>query len=211
MKRIFTLSTIFCISLLLLATPVLAASDAQNSLEKTINSVLDELKKPGIKDPNARVAILANVEKIILTLFDFNELSTRTVGPSWKNFSADQKTQFTNAFTTLLRETYLEKLNGYNGEQVSYIGETASSAGDKIEIQTSVLIQGKPVSVSYRMLKKQQWVVYDIIIEGVSMVQNYRTQFQEMLTRGDIDGLVKQVGVKAEESRTRNRKSQTGS
>jgi len=183
-----------------------ATSEARGELEKTINQVLAELHRPELKNPGTRTAVLSRVEGIIRRLFNFEELSMRTVGPSWKNFTPDQKQQFMEAFETLLRETYLEKLDGYNGEVVSYLGETSSSKGDKVEIQTSVNIKGKPVPVSYRMLKKGRWVVYDVIIEGVSMVQNYRSQFQSVLAQGNVEKLIDLVRVKAQEARAHNQK-----
>ena len=191
-------------------TAAQAASEAHGQLEATINQVLNELKKPELKNPATRDAVLANVEGIIGRLFDFEELSSRTVGASWQNFSADQKSRFIASFTMLLRETYLEKLDGYNGETVSYVGESASTKGDKVEIKTSVNIRNKPVPVAYRMLHKGNWVVYDVIIEGVSMVQNYRSQFQGLLTKGDAEQLISQVELKAQEARAHNRKQQTG-
>ena len=206
-----------CISLPLLAVCFFAVapaaqaapSDARIKLESTINDVLAELKKPELKNPATQQQVLSKVEGIILRLFDFGELSMRTVGPSWKDFNGDQKKRFQTAFEDLLRETYLEKLNGYSGETVSYVGETASSDGARVEIQTTVTIKGKVVPVSYRMLKKAEWVVYDIIIEGVSMVQNYRGQFQELLQKGDADALITQVEVKAREMETTYKTQQT--
>ena len=171
---------------------------------------MKELENPGLQNPAQRTAILDRVEQIIQRLFDAEELSSRTVGPSWKTFTPTQKTQFTEAFTQLLRQPYLEKLEGYNGERVSYTGETASTNGDRVEIQTTVSIKGKDVPVAYRMLKKSQWEVYDVIIEGVSMVQNYRSQFQQLLVSGDADKLIEQVRTKAEEARAHNKKLQMG-
>ncbi len=198
------LTPLFVLSLSL--SPAQAAtSEARAQLEKTVNAVLDELDNPELKNPATRDAVLAKVEGIIQRLFDFDELSARTVGPNWKNFSNDQKKRFTEAFTTLLRESYLEKLDGYNGETVSYTGETSSKAGDKVEISTTVNIKGKPVPVAYRMLKKSHWVVYDVLIEGVSMVQNYRSQFQDLLAREDAEQLIKQVQAKALAVRANNK------
>lgn len=210
---------IFALSVLLLtgawlcapAASSAAPSQARQELEKTVNEVLAELQKPELKNPATRNAVLARVEKIVDRLFSFEELSARTVGAAWHKFTPDQQKRFINAFTTLLRETYLEKLDGYNGETVTYLSETASQKGDKVEINTSVTIRGKPVPVAYRMLKKNQWEVYDVIIEGVSMVQNYRSQFQQLLISGDVEKLIEQVRVKAEEVRAHNKKLQTGS
>ena len=195
---------------LLLSSPSPAAeSEARQRLEATVSAVLEELQKPELKNPATQQQVLASVEKIILTLFDFEELSMRTVGPTWRSFSAEQKTRFQAAFTNLLRESYLEKLNGYNGETVTYLGETSSSDGKRAEIQTSVDVMGKPVPVAYRMIRKNDWVVYDMIIEGVSMVQNYRTQFQDLLSRGSIEQLIQLVDAKASEVREINRRQRT--
>ncbi len=187
-----------------------APSQAHQELELTINEVLSELQKPDLKNPATRNVVLGRVEKIIDRLFSFEELSARTVGPSWNKFTPDQQKRFIHVFTTLLRESYLEKLDGYNGETVTYLSETGSKNGDKVEINTSVNIRGKPVPVAYRMLKKNQWEVYDVIIEGVSMVQNYRSQFQQLLVSGDAEALIEQVRVKAESARAHNKKLQMG-
>jgi phospholipid transport system substrate-binding protein len=187
----------------LCGAPALAASEARQELEKTINEVLTELKKPELKNPATKQAVLSQVESIIRRLFSFEELSMRTVGPEWKNMTPDQRNRFMTAFETLLRESYLEKLDGYNGETVKYTGETASSKGDKVEIKTTVDIKGKPVPVNYRMIKKDRWVVYDVIIEEVSMVQNYRSQFQGIIAKEGAERLIELVKAKADEARVR--------
>ncbi|MDR1359820.1 MAG: ABC transporter substrate-binding protein [Deltaproteobacteria bacterium] len=196
----------FLLTFLLFALPAVSAeSGARQRLETTINAVLAELGKPEFKNPESQPQILASVEKIILTLFDFEELSMRTVGPTWRSFSEDQKARFQAAFTNLLRESYLEKLNGYEGETVSFLGESSSSDGKRAEIQTTVDVLGKPVPVAYKLIRKQDWVVYDILIEGVSMVQNYRTQFQDLLRRGSIEQLIRLVDETALKVREKSR------
>ena len=134
-------------------TPAHAASQPMMELEKTINQVLNELKKPELKNPGTREAVLQRVEGIIRGLFSFQELSMRTVGPEWKNFTPDQKSRFTSSFETLLRETYLEKLDGYNGEVVNYTGEM-DLGKNRVEIKTTVNIKNKPVPVNYRMIQR---------------------------------------------------------
>ncbi|MDR0826855.1 MAG: ABC transporter substrate-binding protein [Desulfovibrio sp.] len=183
-----------------------APSEARVALEETITRVFNQLKKPEMQHPSTRGAVLAEVEKIIRGLFNFPELSMRTVGPKWKSFSDGQKKDFMDAFEDLLRARYLDKLEGYNGEKVSYTGETRSAKGDKVEIQTEVHIKDKIVPVAYRMLKNGRWTVYDIIIEGVSMVQNYRSQFQSVLDKDDAGELIRLVRQKAIETRTQKDK-----
>lgn len=194
---------LFCV--ILLQSPAQAASQPRMELEKTINAVLSELQKPELKNPASRDAVLQRVEGIIRGLFSFQELSMRTVGPEWKNFSPDQKNRFTTAFETLLRETYLEKLDGYNGELVNYTGEL-DLGKNRVEIQTTVNIKNKPVPVNYRMIQRGKWVVYDVVIEGVSMVANYRSQFQNVIARDGAEKLIELVRVKADEAKALNRK-----
>ena len=209
--KVFLLPGLLLAGLCLCGAAVAAPSQAHQELERTINEVLSELQKPELKQPATRNAVLGRVEKIIDRLFSFEELSARTVGAAWNKFSPDQKKRFIDVFTTLLRESYLEKLDGYNGETVTYLSETSSKTGDKVEISTSVNIKGKPVPVAYRMLKKGQWEVYDVIIEGVSMVQNYRSQFQQVLLSGDAEKLIQLVREKADAAKAYNKKLQMGS
>lgn len=185
--------------------PASAASEPRTALESTVSQVLNELKKPELKNPATRDSVLQNVERIIVGLFSFEELSMRTVGPGWRDFNADQKKRFIEAFEDLLRERYLGALLGYSGETVTYLKETpVGNAGDKVQIDTQVNMKDKPVPMNYRMLKKNRWVVYDIIIEGVSLVQNYRSQFQSVLQRGNPDELIDLVRRKAEETKAQN-------
>jgi len=187
-----------------------AASEAQQALESTINQILTELQKPGLHDPAQRKEIEANIERIVLTLFSFEELSMRTVGPSWRNFTPDQQKRFIDAFEDLLRERYTDALDGYSGETVSFLGEAPiGSAGNRVQIDTSVIVNNRPVSVNYRMQREQdgRWVVYDIVIEGVGMVQNYRSQFQSVLQRGNAEELITLVRARADEMRETNAKN----
>ena len=103
----------------------------------------------------------------------------------------------------LLLTTYLNKVDGYNGEQVAYTGEIANAAKTRVEVRTEITMKdGTRVPVAYRMMAKDNsWRVYDIIVENLSLVKNYRTQFQDILTSGTPDELIARVKAKAEEVR----------
>ncbi len=123
------------------------------------------------------------------------------MGRNWPTFSEAQKQRFDTAFANLLLITYLDKVQGYNGEKIAYTGEVMSSKGDRAEIQTVVtLSDGKAVPVAYRMmLKNGRWVVYDVLIENVSLIKNYRSQFQDVLSRGTPEQLIDKVEARARE------------
>ena len=206
--------TIFCaltIGLALFLTTPSAqadpAADARASLKGAIDQVLDLIKAPAFSDPATRESQIEAIDSKIREIFDFSEFSSRTVGKNWKNFTDAQKTQFIDAFAQLLRATYIDKIEGYNGEEVKYLGETVGTKGDKVEVDTSIALktQEAPIKVSYRMLDKGRWVVYDVVIEGVSLVQNYRTQFNELLQKGDADALIAKVNSRAQELREQNK------
>ncbi|MDR2801378.1 MAG: ABC transporter substrate-binding protein [Desulfovibrio sp.] len=187
--------------------PAKADSEAKIALENCIGKVLNEIKKPEMKNPATRERVLADIEKIIKELFNFPELSMRAVGPKWRSFTPEQQKNFLDAFDDLLRSRYLDRLEGYSGERVAYTGETTNARGDRMEIRTEVTVGDKIVPVAYRMLKNGRWTVYDIVIEGVSMVQNYRSQFQAVLDKGDAEELIRLVRKKAEEARLQKGKS----
>ncbi|MBQ7608926.1 MAG: ABC transporter substrate-binding protein [Desulfovibrionaceae bacterium] len=166
----------------LLAKPALAET-AKESLDSSLVAVLDILKRPEYADPVKRKALREDIARIVRKKFDFYEFSTRTVGQQWQSFSQKQKNDFADAFANLLISTYVSKIDGYNGEQIVFTGEKASSKGDRVEIMTVVTMKsGKKIPVNYRMLPKDgTWKVYDVLIENISLVKNYRTQFQDLL------------------------------
>lgn len=190
-----------CLLLLLAVSLCWAASgeDARKALETSISRVLDCIKDPKYAVPATRPPLRQNIEKEVRSIFDFEEFSSRTVGASWRNFSPERKKEFSDAFANLLLNTYLEKINGYNGEYIAYNGEVVSPSGDRVEVRTTVTLKdGKAVPVAYRLLPKgSSWHVYDVLIEGISLVKNYRTQFQDILTKGTPEELIARVRDRA--------------
>lgn len=191
---------------MLLASSALAASPAHQRLESAITAVLNAVRDPAYADAARRPAQRARVEDIVRGIFDGKEFSLRTVGQRWKTFTPQQQDRFAAAFTDLLIATYVGKIDGYNGEQVQYLGETASSDGGKVEISTSLRMKdGRVVPVSYRMLQKGgDWRVYDVLVENLSLVKNYRTQFQDILVTAAPDDLIARVAEKARQARESN-------
>ena len=196
-----------CIFLLLLGIvslfgvqAAMAAGGPRASLETVVTQVLDVLKEPGYTNPATRPPLRQKIEKLVDSIFDFGEFSARTVGGGWTSFTVEQQRRFNEAFARLLLATYLDKIDGYNGERIEYNKETLSQKGNRAEVATTVtLSDGKPVPVTYRMMEKSgRWVVYDVIIENVSLIKNYRSQFKEILAKGTPDELIARVLERAE-------------
>jgi phospholipid transport system substrate-binding protein len=203
-----SLATLVLLLGFLALSPALAqsVSEPRQALEKTVNLVIEELTKEEIKNPATRVQEMDKVEEIIASLFSFEELSMRTVGPNWKNFTADQKTRFIDEFRKMLRASYAGTFEEYDGETLNYVSEEAlGKKGDSVQINTTVFFKDKNLPINFRMIKKDEWKVYDIVIENVSMVQNYRSQFQTLLKKGDIEGVINLLSQKAEEFSNKNK------
>ena len=173
--RFLSLILAFALSMGVTAFAYAAPSGATSTIRTVIGEVLSIIKNPDMRDEAKRPALLQQIENKVQTIFDFAEFSMRTVGPTWRTFTPDQKQRFITAFAALLRASYIDKLEGYNGEEVRFTGEIASTKGDKVEVESVVQIKDKAVPVAYRMLERNgKWVVYDVLIEKVSLVETYR-------------------------------------
>lgn len=185
----FSVSTAFAVSV----TPKQRVEDGS---ARIFNLLLQE----EFQNPKTRPEVLKEIETELISFFDFEEFATRTVGPKWRQFTPDQKKRFTDAFTELLRNSYINTLNSYNGETLSYVGEIRSKDGNKVEVHTLFKGQEKDYPVSFRMLvKNDNWFVYDVIIEGISMIKNYREQFHDILIKAEPEELIARIHEKAKE------------
>ncbi|MCX4309332.1 MAG: ABC transporter substrate-binding protein [Desulfovibrio sp.] len=187
----------------LLSMPALAntAQEARRALQTAVTRVLDNIRNPDWVNPATRGPLRRNVEDEVYHIFDFGEFSSRTVGPRWKSFNADEKKRFSDAFANLLFNTYLNKITGYNGENVEYTGERVQENPPRVEVRTIISMKdGKKTPVYYRMMPKDGgWRVYDVVIENMSLVKNYLTQFHDILRTATPGQLIARVQQRARE------------
>jgi len=171
--RIRVLCALFA-AFVLAAAQTAQAGQAMDTLKATVDEVLAILKTPA-DTPRREDKLEAAASRV----FDPQELARRTVGVHWKSFSPDEQAQFTTAFVKLLERTYLRRMESYPNAQVVYLSE--SPLGDnQAEVATKVIAE-REIPIVYRFIKKEDWKVYDVVIEGVSLVQNYRNQFNQIL------------------------------
>jgi phospholipid transport system substrate-binding protein len=159
--------------------------------------VLDdpELRKEG-KVKDRRVA----VRKIANDIFDFNETARRSLGRHWQARTPAEQAEFVELFSDLLERSYLSKIELYGGEKIQYLSDAIDS-GDQAKVLTKIVTrQSTEIPIEYRLHKKgDRWLVYDVIIEGVSLVSNYRTQFNKIIQTSSYQELVKKMKNKQEE------------
>jgi phospholipid transport system substrate-binding protein len=134
----------------------------------------------------------------VLQRFGFEEMAQRSLGRHWRTLTPQQRQEFVGLFTDLLERSYINRIANYKAgpQGVRYPKEDIS--GDQATVHTTITTEhGEPVTVDYRLLHKDgDWKVYDIIIEGVSLVNNYRTQFNTIILKDSYAGLVKQMRTK---------------
>ena len=179
-------------SLLLGYGPAYAqAPSPMNTIKERIDRVIELLNDPQYKDPAKRGDQREKIWETASPMFDFSEISRRTIGPAWDKFSEDQKNHFTKVFSEFLGNTYLDRVQGeYQNEQIVYVSEAVREPQALVRTQ---LVRDKMVMpIDYRMrLDAGQWKIYDVLVEnGVSIVQNYRVQFQSILQKESPDQLI---------------------
>ncbi len=166
------------------------AATPKETVENGVNKVIKTLGDPAFK-AKAKDEKIETISKEIDHIFDFKELSRRTLGRDWKKMSAEQQKEFVKLFKQLLQGVYADRLLAYSDQKVIFDKETMLKKG-RAEVQSYLeTSDGSKIPLFYRLTDKSgSWKVYDIIIEGVSMVKNYRTQFRQILSKNSPDKLI---------------------
>jgi phospholipid transport system substrate-binding protein len=180
-------------------TSLSAVSSPMEALKIPIETVLGLLKDPKYKDPDQRQQQRDKIFAITRQLFDYNEMSKRTLARNWKSFSPQEQLQFVDVFADHLSNSYMDKIQGeYKGETVVFLGQEMVADG-KALVTTKIQRQPSDISVDYSMLLvDNQWRVYDVNIEGISLIKNYRTQFDQILTKESPAQLIERLKKKVE-------------
>jgi phospholipid transport system substrate-binding protein len=183
----------------------LAASPARagtplDQLRLQVDRVLKVLDDPELKKPDKAKDRRLAVRKIANDIFDFSETAKRSLGRHWQARTPAEQSEFVLLFSDLLERSYLSKIELYGGEKIQYLSDAVEN-GDQAKVLTKIVArQGSEIPIEYRMHKKgERWLVYDVMIEGVSLVSNYRTQFNKIIQTSSFQELVKKMKSKQEE------------
>lgn len=187
-KRLFFLTLCFC---LFSGLPVaLGSLGPTEELKPTLNKIIDILADSSLSGSQYKEERRAKIMAIAIKGFDFPEMAKLVLGKTWNTINQEQQTLFEQLFTKLLENTYIGKLESYSGQEVKFQDERIK--GDKAQVSTVIDNNGVAIPVHYVMLQKESsWKVYDINIEGVSLVRNFREQFKSILRKEKFDGLVR--------------------
>jgi phospholipid transport system substrate-binding protein len=183
----------------------LAASPARagaplDQLRLQVDRVLKVLDDAELKKADRAKDRRVAVRKIANEIFDFTETAKRSLGRHWLGRTPAEQAEFVQVFTDLLERSYISKVELYGGEKMQYVSDAIEN-GDQAKVQTKLMTkQGGEIPIEYRMHKKgDRWLVYDVVIEGVSLVSNYRTQFNKIIQTSSFQELVKKMKSKQEE------------
>jgi phospholipid transport system substrate-binding protein len=181
-----------------LAAPARAGAPL-DQLRAQIDRVLKVLDDPDMKKDGRAHDRRVAVRKIADDIFDFHETAKRSLARHWQPRTAAERDEFVRLFADLLERSYISKIELYGGEKIAYLGDAVD--GDQAIVRTRIVTKnGAEVPIEYRMLRKNnRWLVYDVIIEGVSLVANYRSQFNKIIQTSSYAELVKKMKVKQEE------------
>ena len=158
----------------------------------TVDHVIHILEDPALKDPAKLMPRRRMLEEVIATRFDYAEMSKRALAVYWVPLTAAERMEFVEVFKKFLSDRYAEKIEGYSGQQVVYLSERIE--GPYAEVRTELRSEKTTIPLDYRLLLKEgRWHVYDLIADGVSLVKNYRSQFQKVIRDSSYQELVKKL------------------
>jgi len=174
--------------------PVSAEHAPTHAVQKTVDAIIDILKD-GQQDRGTK---RTGIRKLINERFDFRAMSQRTLATNWKKAAADEKQRFVGLFATLIQNTYIGRVEAYTNEKIEYTSEKLK--GNRAVVDTLIITSNVEIPVSYKVyLKDGIWWVYDVIIEEVSLINSYRSTYQDIVKKDGFAGLFVRMEEKLKE------------
>jgi phospholipid transport system substrate-binding protein len=190
------------IAALALATLIAFPALAQESPDQTVKRVSEETVQAIKADPKIIAGDAARIREVIeqklLPNFDFTRMTALAMGRNWKQATPEQQKQLTDEFRTLLVRTYSNALTQYRDEKIEVRPLRADANASEVTVRSEVIRPGRPpVQIDYGMTRTPQgWKAYDVIVGGVSLVSNYRDEFNEQVKTSGVDGLIRTLADK---------------
>jgi phospholipid transport system substrate-binding protein len=198
-RRCLVIAGALLVTLSLVIAAGAAAGGPSDQLRSQVDRVLKLLDDPEFKKEGKAKERRTTVRRIANDIFDFAETAKRSLGRHWAARTPTERDEFVQLFGDLLERSYISKIELYGGEKIQYTGESVE--GDLATVRSKLVTrQGTEIPIEYRMLRKgDRWLVYDVVIEGVSLISNYRTQFNKIIQTSSYAELVNKMKTKQEE------------
>jgi phospholipid transport system substrate-binding protein len=181
------------LAVLAMVVPSWGAASPVEEVRKTVDEVVRIVADKELKKPQNEQKRRKSLKSVIGQIFDHAEMAKRSMGQNWKELTPVQQKEFTDLFATLLESSYAGKIESYNNEKIIYLREIVD--GDYAEVKSRIVTaRHDEFSLDYRLMREgDRWKVYDIVIEGVSLVSNYRSQFNKIIKAQGYQELVKKM------------------
>lgn len=187
--------------MVLLTAHAVQAGEPTDKVRETSDKIIAIISDEGLKAPEKDAERRAKARAEVDKRFDWTEMARRSLSRYWAQRTPQEQKEFTKLFSDLLERAYMDKVEGYKGQAISYLGETIDGEYAAVKVSIAKDSSGATIPVEYRLRhKNNDWLVYDVIIEGVSLVNNYRTQFTEILRSSTYTRLVERIQAKLREN-----------
>jgi phospholipid transport system substrate-binding protein len=198
MRRSSSLNAALAITLIAsigLAAPPAWAGAPTEQVKAAVDQMIGILRDPALKLEARAKDRRAAIRGVASQIFDFEETAKRAMGRHWQQLSDQERAEFVPLFTDLLERSYISKIEQYSGEKINYVGESVDPGGDIATVKTSFTTKkGQDVPIEYHLLRRgDRWAIYDVFIEGISLVSNYRTQFDKIIQTSSYQELVRRM------------------
>ena len=187
--RLFLL--IVAVLLWLCAGETVNAGEPTEAIRGAVNQAVEILKNAKLDNQKQRAQIIDRLRQIVYPLFDFNEMAMRALGGNWRPLNPQQRKEFVSTFTALLEKTYADQIDLYDGQQVVYTSENID--GNYAQVDSRLIDKnGQSYSVVYKLHKVEgKWRIYDVVAENISLVNNYRAQFNRVIAKSSFEELLR--------------------
>ncbi len=172
-------------------------SDAMTTVRGTVSQVLNILSDHQGSREERRRRLIA----VVAGHFDFADMARSSLGYHWRQLTPDQQGRFVQLFTAFMEDAYLNKIEGYSGQKIEFVGETSNGPADS-QVNSRVIQPhgGEPITVDYRLKQDSgAWKVYDVTVDNISITANYRNQFNRVINNQGFDALMKEMQTKQQE------------
>lgn len=193
-RRTISYFAVFLLFFCLVVAPNPARAGAPTEqVQGTVDNILAILKNPRLRGDTARKERREQLREAIFARFDFSEMSKRSLGTQWRKLSPTNQEEFVKLFTDLLERTYVNQIEAYKDEKVVFLKETLDN--NFAEVQSRVVnSKGEDFSLNYRAHRVgAEWKVYDVVVENISVINNYRAQFNRILANQSYEELVRRM------------------
>ena len=187
--------------------PVVGAVSVDRAIEPvrtTVEAVLDVMRDETLAGPGKSRERREKMKALISVRFDFREMSRRALTRHWKKMTPEEQNEFVDLFSDLLQQTYISKIELYTDENVNYDKEIIKKKGKYSIVKTSIMSKDITIPIDYKLiLSNDEWRVYDVLVEGVSIISNYRSQYNNILSRKSYAELIQMMKEKVEKVKAR--------